>query len=952
MMKRLLLAAVFLYGTQLWAETLYVPTERYPDIQAAINDANDGDTVIVDRGTYFENLSFLGKSIVLRSTDPNDPNVVAGTVIDGSHSGDPNIGSVATFANGEGAGSVLSGFTITGGTGSWLAISWEFRGLQWNRCGGGVVCYNMSAPTITQNRFINNLAGQGGGIYIYGDPVNGDDPSDPDIHLSPIITNNTFVNNSAVVEHGFAPPNDDYPNNDHGDGGAIVAFQGCDAVITGNSMLNNHADMYGGAIHVRQWSKGLIEGNRVEGNDSALGAGIHVTYISSPTIRDNLIRANTAGGLGGGGIYVYYYSSPPIEQNIITQNTSSNGAGIAIHWESSPIVRNNLIYRNYSGAGIQIVGGSPAITHNTITHNYYNGIDCRSAGPIIENNIISSNERGYGIAVRYGSSPVIRYNNIWGNSTGGCGPDVPDQTGINGNITVDPGFVDPDANDYHLNYGSRCINSADPNLAFEGLTDYDGDPRKLGRFADIGADEAWPTWNISSSGQYENIQQAIDDANDGETIIITMGTHLGPGNRDIEFKGKAITVQSADPNDSEVVAGTIIDSEGSASEPHRGFHIRGGENANSVIAGLTITGGVGRYEGGAIRCCLSSPTIKNCLITDNLSGGRAGGIYCGDGSNPTIANCTFTGNAAVYGYGGAICCMYDSSPVITNCIMTGNAAIGEGHHGGGIYCHDHSDAIISGCFISGNTADHRGGGISAYWSNPTIVNCTVIGNFSLEGGGISSFREANPVVANCIVRNNRSPEGNQLALINTLGVWGATSIPTEMTVLYSDIEGGSAGAYVETGYPDDPSDDCILHWGLGNIDVDPNLANSGYWDDANAPGEPNDDFFVVGDFHLLPGSPCIDSGDNGSIPPGSNTDLDEEERVFADTVDMGADEVVTHPFDLNNDGIIDYLELIVLTGQWLRSGQSQADFHEDGFIDFLDYARLADYWHWKSAWRR
>ena len=296
--------------------------------------------------------------------------------------------------------------------------------------------------------------------------------------------------------------------------------------------------------------------------------------------------------------------------------------------------------------------------------------------------------------------------------------------------------------------------------------------------------------------------------------------------------------------------------------------------------------------------------------------------------------------------------MYDSSPVITNCIMTGNAAIGEGHHGGGIYCHDHSDAIISGCFISGNTADHRGGGISAYWSNPTIVNCTVIGNFSLEGGGISSFREANPVVANCIVWNNRSPEGNQLALINTLGVWGATSIPTEMTVLYSDIEGGSAGAYVETGYPDDPNDDCILHWGPGNIDVDPNLANSGYWDDANTPGEPNDDFFVVGDFHLLPGSPCIDSGDNGSIPPGSNRDLDEEERVFADTVDMGADEVVTHPFDLNNDGIIDYLELIVLTGQWLQSGQSQADFHEDGFIDFLDYARLADYWHWKGAWRR
>jgi len=340
------------------------------------------------------------------------------------------------------------------------------------------------------------------------------------------------------------------------------------------------------------------------------------------------------------------------------------------------------------------------------------------------------------------------------------------------------------------------------------------------------------------------------------------------------------------------------------------------------------------------------------MITDNLSEGRAGGIYCGNNSNPTITNCTFTGNVAVRGYGGAISCWFGSSPTIINCIMTGNVAVGSGHHGGGIYCHDHSDAIISNCFISGNTADHRGGGISAYWSSPTIVNCTVVGNFSLEGGGISSFRESNPLVANCIVWDNRAPEGNQLALINTLGVWGAASIPTEMTVLYSDIEGGPAGAHVEIGYPDDPNDDCILHWGQGNIDEDPCFANAGYWDDANTPAEPNDDFFVVGDFHLLPGSPCVDSGDNNSVPPALNTDLDGEERIFAGVVDMGADEVVTNPIDLNNDGIIDYLELVVLIGEWLQNDDLQADFHEDDFIDFADYSELADQWLWKGGWHQ
>ncbi len=943
-MKRLLAAVIVLCGTRLCAQTLHIPSERYGSIQSAIDDANDGDIVVAGPGIYYENINFLGKSITVQSTEPGDPNVVAATIIDGANPVDPNIGSVVTFAYGEGRGSVLSGFTITGGTGSWLAVSWRFSGLRWNRCGGGVLCYNMSAPTISRNVFVDNVAGQGGGVYVYGDPVNPLNPGNPAVHVSPLITDNTFRENFAVVEHGFDPPNDDYPNNDHGDGGAIVAFQGCDAVITGNVMQNNHADFYGGAIHLRQWSNGLIEGNRVVGNDSRLGAGVHITYNSSPTVGGNLIESNTASSLGGGGIYVYYYSNPLIERNTIIRNTSLNGAGIAVHYDSSPTLNSNLICRNLSGAGIQVIGSSPTISFNTVADNHNGGVECRSAVPVVENNIIASNGRGYGIAVFYDSSPAIEYNNIWGNGAGTCGPNVPSQIGFNGNISAPPGFVDSNDDDYHLDYYSRCINAADPNFSGAGLTDFDGEPRRLGQFADIGADEARPVWNVRSGGRYDNIQGAVDDANDGDVIVVTLGTHRGPGNRDIQFNGKAITVQSSEPNDRVIVGGTIIDSGGSGAEPHLGFHFRGGEDANSILAGLTITGGGGCYEGGAIRCWnYSSPTIRDCLIINNLSEGRAGGIYCGNGSDAVIMNCTFTDNAAVRGYGGAISCWYDSSPTIVNCVMTGNAAIGEGHHGGGIYCHDHSNAIISNCFISGNTADHRGGGISAYWSSPVITNCTIVGNSSLEGGGISSFRESHPMVANCIVWDNKAPDGNQLALINTLRVWGV-SVTTEMTVLSSDVQGGESAATVD--------EICTLHWGEGNIDADPCFADAGDWDDANTPADPNDDFFAAGDFHLLPGSPCADSGDNGSVPPGVNLDLDGEQRIFADAVDMGADEVVTNPVDLNNDGVVDYLEMGVLAGQWLRSGELEADFHEDGFIDSFDYAELAGQWLWKGSWRR
>ncbi|GAI64693.1 unnamed protein product, partial [marine sediment metagenome] len=105
-------------------------------------------------------------------------------------------------------------------------------------------------------------------------------------------------------------------------------FQYCAATITGNLIENNHADYYGGGIHLRQWSNGLIEDNDIIGNDSKLGAGIHITFTSSPTLRDNLIQANTVGhvDLGGGGIYVYYYSNPLIERNLITQNKSTKRA--------------------------------------------------------------------------------------------------------------------------------------------------------------------------------------------------------------------------------------------------------------------------------------------------------------------------------------------------------------------------------------------------------------------------------------------------------------------------------------------------------------------------------------------------------------------------------------------------------------------------------------------------
>jgi hypothetical protein len=485
-MKRFLLIAAFtLCWTPVSAQTLYVPSGEHSSIQSAIDNANNGDSIVVSAGTYQENINFLGKAITVRSVDPNDPNVVAATIIDGSNPVDPNVGSVVTFNSGEDANSVLSGFTITGGTGSWLWVYWQYKGYQWNRCGGAILCSNYSSPTIRKNIITANIAGQGAGIYCYN-------------HSDATISDNIISDNNAIVNHGFVDPDANDPNiYDHGDGGAIVGFQYCDLVIKNNIIQNNHADFYGGGIHLRQWSNGLIEDNDIISNHSKLGAGIHITYTSSPNIVDNLIRANitdTLYDLGGGGIYVIQYSCPFIEHNVITENQSNSGAGICVAGDGcSATICNNMIVNNVKGAGIRVKGRSiPIITNNTIVGNTASvftggGIDCLADFvPVIENNIIASNGNSYGI---YASTtpPVIRYNNVWDNGAGNYNSVIGDRTGINGNISIDPNFV---TGSYHLLPISGCIDVGD-NLSVppESATDIDGEERIFNDTVDMGADE-------------------------------------------------------------------------------------------------------------------------------------------------------------------------------------------------------------------------------------------------------------------------------------------------------------------------------------------------------------------------------------------------------------------------------------------------------------------------------
>ena len=176
-MKTKLLPFIILMSLSIFmsAQIIHVPGDQ-PTIQAGINTASDGDVVLVDTGTYFENINFNGKAITVKSYyDPLDPDssYIQNTIIDGSQPAHADSGSVVYFISGEDTNSVIHGFTLKGGEGTLTN--------QNNIVGGGIYCQG-SGPKIVHNQILENSCSSndvatgyvgGGGICVFytGNPA-------------------------------------------------------------------------------------------------------------------------------------------------------------------------------------------------------------------------------------------------------------------------------------------------------------------------------------------------------------------------------------------------------------------------------------------------------------------------------------------------------------------------------------------------------------------------------------------------------------------------------------------------------------------------------------------------------------------------------------------------------------------------------------------------------------
>jgi len=217
---------------------------------------------------------------------------------------------------------------------------------------------------------------------------------------------------------------------------------------------------------------------------------------------------------------------------------------------------------------------------------------------------------------------------------------------------------------------------------------------------------------LSWETAFATIQKGIDTADNCDKVLVADGTYTGPGNRDLDFLGKAITVKSANGPENCII---LCNFEG------RGFYFHNDEDASSVADGFTIVAGkeywdpcypvpISTYGGGIY--CEGSPTIRNCIISDS-DASFGGGIYCEN--SPTIINCLIYNNSGVNGAG----IWYSTNTKILNCTIVDNSGVNSG----GV---DGMNGQVTNSIIWGNVPNQIDG-------NPTVRYSDIQGGYSGTG---------------------------------------------------------------------------------------------------------------------------------------------------------------------------------------------------------------------------
>ncbi len=815
--------------------TRRVPQD-YATIQAAINAAVNGDTVLVAEGTYLVNLK-LAKKIVLAShyLVDGDTSHISKTILDGGSPAVADSGSVIIVGTGTDSTTQITGFTIRNGRGTKQLLN----GVNWR---GGFGIYiaagaaRISHNIITGNSFTSSEPLFGGGVAVVPTP-------------GPlgewIIEHNRIISNHLSTS--VASTNGGIEGS-----GLRLSSTGR---ATHNVIYNNSVTATGGSY---AGGGGIYAG-------SFAGFALASMPSTQVDLANNEIRGNSSNGDGGWGGGIGAVVGPggastvstKLSNNIISGNVAA-WLGSAIHFNSgSHVLISNSLADHIGKNAIEVQSGRAVLT--------FLMLNCILWNP----NAISEFTTGGG---SYPKSQFYDYNLVRGGMTG------------TGNINTNPLFVVGDTL-YHLQNTSPCIGAGATSANLGGVmlyaptTDFFGQARPFpyDSKSDMGAIE-----NEGGKGtrrvpqDYATIQAAINAAVNGDTVLVAEGVYF-----ENLFLNKSIMLASlfASDGNKEHINRTILDGSKPRNSDSASVIIIGPlSDTNTVVQGFTIQKGAGTKAwgfvdntfwlsgGGIYMVSRGAHVLDNHIINNSLTG------------TTTLKN-VFGGGIGIADYDG----VYLYPWVIADNIVANNSIVGNQTEDAGISAT--GIGIIRDNIVMGNSADHNAelGSGSVYGAGITVrlnANVNVDRNYiakntSLHNGSglyLYAYNGLNPTVrlTNNIIAGNR-------VLANAIG--GTIFVRSgEYEFVNNTIADNSGGTVIRIFDNRGPlslrmMNNISYNPGIGDgleisyaaatvgpkVHVAYNCTKAPTGIATNIVGDPQ---FVIGDtlYHLQNTSPCIGAG--------------------------------------------------------------------------------------------
>ncbi|MBT4584394.1 MAG: hypothetical protein HOC93_04860 [Phycisphaerae bacterium] len=511
------------------------------------------------------------------------------------------------------------------------------------------------------------------------------------------------------------------------------------------------------------------------------------------------------------------------------------------------------------------------------------------------------------------------------------------------------------------------------------------------------------TWTVDDDGKadFDNIQAAVDAATDGDEIIVMPGTYF----ENLNLSYKSLTLRSKDGPDSTIIdggmKGTVVSivGKGSTSISLEGFSVTNGTGTES-----NITGGQD-HIGGGLLISGGTITIQNCRISNNylLINTPSQGNYHVLGGGIFANNCVLTISdtncnnnvcegfndqhdyTSSYAFGGGLFSL-DSTLVIDNSFFWGNMAISTAtgawtstNASGGAMCVLNGSATVSNCALYDNMVESNavvgwgagtpslatGGGFAAIGSSEVTIQASSVTDNNIElTSGQTWYESGNSIAAGAGVC-----AGSLVSLAWLNGV-------PEVSIELSDVSGNVI--LVDTARGSNAQGAGIAT--VGNspwIGTMPLIANTSIENNQIVNDGGLYDIGNGGGVYFMGGTNYIESctvRDNESPTTGGAFYFEETNyttifdttvcgnslvQVVGDWVSEGENcfsfvckepdyngfiEDCPCTGDIDESGIVNTIDVLLLLAVFGQSGESIGDINADGIVDVTDLLIVINNW--------